>query len=906
MLSRFSAVVLGLSLMAGAAYYGVRWAVRQDIERRLYSEATRIESQIVSRLDATATSLYDTRALFKATGQMSPSLFGRFVERSQLTQRFPGLRGIGVAEAFAAGQKEAALRRIRQVHSDAELRLTARGPVFSALMMFEPSDIKSRAAIGLDMLAEPGRRRLIERAFHTGRPVLSGPMEMLSDTPSAPVIMAMYLPVSAAHDGPVRPGDQWLVSGFQVQDFFIGAFGAPSLGAEKVNWRLESLPLFESEQSALVYDRFNPHHSVMAADSPQVSIPLTLLGRPFVLQVRPMRPFITPFDRYAPIAAAAILCALTFIVFLILLSGRRQLAAETQSKENLLTTQSLISQQATHLELLNRFSRSVTEELNEESLLSHFLSTIHEAKIDFAYLYVSNSSANSHLRLHSWVGLDDEAGIPEQISHSFMKQIMSNRFMLTKEHQIMGPTLNRLLGPRSKAEDWIVAVIPTRQRTDQLLLVAGNLKAPFAKLQKDLLDNVISHVGLGIDKITLIESAQTSNRSKSAFLANMSHEIRTPLNALMGFSEMLAGRELSDSRRLNIANSIRKNSEYLTRLIDDVLDLSKIEAGKLKIHHRRVRLGNLVHEIKSVIDLRANEKDLRFEIYCNGPLPSHVFVDDVRLKQILLNIAGNAVKFTNNGSVTMSISCRKRNEHTGDLVFYVEDTGVGISEDSQAHLFRPFSQGDETTTRKFGGSGLGLALSSRLASELGGSLKLIRSIRDVGSVFEIVVPTGDLQGAEWTDRLPAPTVAPNVPRIGRKRLEGTKVLLVEDSVDNQEIFTFFLRNAGAETKVVDNGRDAVAEGLRGHYDLILMDIQIPGIDGKEAARRLRSHGCMTSIVALTAHAMREEKESCLQAGCDGQITKPVGERDFVDAVCGFLNSGFVSASRGLEMGPPAQ
>ncbi len=594
------------------------------------------------------------------------------------------------------------------------------------------------------------------------------------------------------------------------------------------------------------------------------------------------------------LGAVAVVVAAVFVVAMMSLysSVRRQLATETQTKEHLLAQKELITQQARNLELLNRFSRSVAEELNEENLLAHFLSVIQEAGISFAYLYAAHPSADGQLALHSWVGCEDISVLPDRISYGFMKQVMVNRYTLTKDHQIMGPSLSRLLGPYAKAQDWIVSLIPSRQRTDQFLMVSGNIAQPFTKLQKELLDNVISHVGLGVDKINLIESAQTSNRSKSAFLANMSHEIRTPLNALMGFSEMLAGKQLADVRRLSIANSIRKNSEYLTRLIDDVLDLSKIEAGKLKIHHRRVRLSNLLAEVKAVIDLKANEKNLLFEIRAGGPLPSHVFVDDVRLKQILLNICGNAVKFTNRGSVRMSVSCRKRGEHSGDLIYYVEDTGLGISEEAQRHLFKPFSQGDETTTRKYGGSGLGLALSSRLANELGGSLRLIRSLKDVGTVFEIMVPTGDLDGAEWLENLAIPQ-SPSYPHVVAApvplRLDGIAILLVEDSVDNQEIFTFFLKNAGVEVDIVENGPDAVERGSARSFDLILMDIQIPGIDGKEATRRLRAKGCMTTIVALTAHAMREEKESCLQAGCDGQITKPIGEREFIEAVAGYLS-----------------
>lgn len=849
--------VLGISALT---YFGVSATIEANIERRLVSEMAKLETVISGRIESYSGALFNVRAFILTAPTPGEQAFRQFIERAELQHRFPGLRGIGYSEAFSSRD----------------------GQLTSSLKSYEPLDARAKRVLGLNVLAIPERAKLVNSAFESGRAVLSGLMDPVINKGTDPYLQ-IFLAIEPTGK-PVAAGDRWLHATFKVPDFFHTAFGAPSLISERINWRIE-------ESGRLVYDRFDAPGDEIDA-SRAIEREVTLMGRNFHITVAPLFHFLTWTERYLAWIAAAFAAVLATLLATVFLSNRRQLVSETLNKEHILAQKELISQQAKNLELLNRFSRSVAEELNEENLLAHFLSVIREAEIDFAYLFLSGAGSEGHLTLHSWVGVEDISVLPERISYSFMKQVMMNRYTLTKEHQIMGPSLSRLLGPYSRAEDWIVSVIPTRQRTDQLLMVAGNLREPFSRLQKELLDNVISHVGLGVDKINLIESAQISSRSKSAFLANMSHEIRTPLNALMGFSEMLAGKQLSDVRRLSIANSIRKNSEYLTRLIDDVLDLSKIEAGKLKIHHRRIRLANLLSEVKSVIDLKASEKNLRFEIRAGGLLPTDVFVDDVRLKQILLNVCGNAVKFTNQGSVRVAVSCRKRGENFGDLIFYVEDTGLGISEEAQKNLFKPFSQGDETTTRKFGGSGLGLALSSRLANELGGSLRLIRSLKEVGSVFEIVVPTGDLRGVEWTESLviPQPHNYPQVvPDAVASRLDGIRILLVEDSLDNQEIFTFFLKNAGAQVEVVENGRDAVERASTESFDLILMDIQIPGIDGKEATRRLRAKGCMTTIVALTAHAMREEKDSCIQAGCDGQITKPIGEREFIEAVAGYLS-----------------
>lgn len=453
------------------------------------------------------------------------------------------------------------------------------------------------------------------------------------------------------------------------------------------------------------------------------------------------------------------------------------------------------------------------------------------------------------------------------------------------------PGLKRILGPFQKAKDWIVSGVATGARGGEALLVAGCFNKSFTKLQKELLDHVISQASLGIEKIHLADSAQSSHRSKAAFLANMSHEIRTPLNALIGFSEILIEEDKDLARRQLVAANIRKNGEYLTRLIDDVLDLSIVEAGDLKVRYSPTSLEKLFAEIRSVAKLKATEKGLNFDISIDGPLPRVIITDEVRLKQILLNLVGNAVKFTQQGSVAMSASWRRLNSQSPQLVIYIEDTGVGISEEAQGQLFRPFSQADETATRRYGGSGLGLALAARVADEMGAQLRLVRSIRGVGTVFEVIVQAREVEGVGEFAGLAdfAPARRPNL-WTGSPNLKGTKVLLVEDAVDNQEIFSHFLAKAGAEVSIVDNGASAIEAGTAGEFDLILMDIQIPVLDGKEATRQLRSAGFMKPIVALTAHAMREEQDTCLSAGCDGQITKPVCERDFMQAVHSFLVS----------------
>ncbi len=362
----------------------------------------------------------------------------------------------------------------------------------------------------------------------------------------------------------------------------------------------------------------------------------------------------------------------------------------------------------------------------------------------------------------------------------------------------------------------------------------------------------------------------------------MSHEIRTPLGAIVGFSDALGRESLTVRQKQEFAWSIRRNADILARVVDDVLDLSKIEAGKLYLEKSDVSLPSLLADLKSVMEMQTKSKvGVYFHVESRGTIPEFVRTDEVRLKQILMNLVGNGLKFTEKGRVGLVVKANKAGPNEsgpGTLRFSVEDTGVGISSEAQKNLFGVFAQGDASTTRRFGGTGLGLALSRQLARLLGGDVVLAASRPGAGSTFEVSLPLDVPEDSRWLgswlERREEPQATP--PRADEQGLlRGMRILLVEDSVDNQEIFRFFLESGGADVDIVDNGLDAVSHAGRTRYDLVLMDIQIPGIDGKEATRRIRSQGFRGPVVALTAHAMTEECASCLAAGCNGQITKPV-------------------------------
>ncbi len=381
---------------------------------------------------------------------------------------------------------------------------------------------------------------------------------------------------------------------------------------------------------------------------------------------------------------------------------------------------------------------------------------------------------------------------------------------------------------------------------------------------------------------------RAATAAKSRFLASVSHEIRTPLGALLGFADLLLDPNLAEADRLNYAHVIRRNGEHLLELIDDILDLSKLEAGKLSVERLETSLAAVLSDVASLMRVRAHEKGLAFEVALETELPSELRTDPTRLRQVLLNLVGNAIKFTARGSVRLAA---RRDGETISLE--VSDTGIGMTEAQLAGLFRPFEQADPSMSRRFGGTGLGLAISKPLVEALGGAVSA-RSEPGRGSTFRVILPADVPEGARSLRSLAeAPQELPES-GTGRipARLAGT-VLLAEDGLDNQLLVSTILRRRGLQVVVVGDGAAAVEHALGAAaggtpFDVVLMDMQLPALDGYAATAALRAQGYRGAVVALTAHALPGEREKCLAAGCDEYLSKPVQRGTLLEAVMRFL------------------
>ncbi len=373
-------------------------------------------------------------------------------------------------------------------------------------------------------------------------------------------------------------------------------------------------------------------------------------------------------------------------------------------------------------------------------------------------------------------------------------------------------------------------------------------------------------------------SAESANEAKSQFLANMSHEIRTPLTAVLGFGELLLDPELSSAERNESVQAIRRNGRMLLNLINDILDLSKVEAGKLSIEPLQFSVHELCEELTASFRPQADEKGIEFKVSRGEDVPDTICSDPTRVRQILLNLVGNAFKFTSSGKV--ELSCRmERNQ----LVVTVSDTGPGIHKKDVARLFEPFSQADASITRRFGGTGLGLILSRNLARSLSGDVSLRYTEPGKGSIFEVRFPvdlpcTTNVKAVE-KDRHPFVDC-----ESAREYFQGTSVLVVDDSSDNCLLVTRLLNPYGIKVESAHNGRVGCEKALTGKFDIVFMDIQMPEMDGYEATKILRGEHYTKPIVALTAHAMKEERDHSFEVGCTAHLTKPLNKHELLDVI----------------------
>lgn len=826
--------------------------------------------------------LIATRNLLTLNPNLNADEFSYFVRGLNLREEYPGIYNIGYVRRLSASELRRALPELPE---RARESLREKKESYDIVYFVENLLDMSTSVRGMDLSVSPIRNEAMNRAARSGRPVATDRLIRLSapDQDPGEYFFIVFVP-KYERGRPLSTPEERLRA---LKGFVYGAFRAPFLfGSSSSGVKAQDSKLIvrvydgeDVNERRLVFAKGNLEE---ASPEYQKEFKLEAADHTWTIVLRAASNFALAYSRFLPLMVLFVGVILTIGITLAARRASRfakELQEDIRIRER---AEAQLSEEKRLVELTSTIGTELKAEQDLESVVQMVTDVARELTgAEFgAFFYNTPVAEGSVMTLYSLSGAD--------------KSVFAN-FRGTFEAQgiLRIEDLNR--DPRSSqvgrlpVKSYLSAPVISKNGRILGSLVFGHAEpGVFTARSETLLQSLAIQAAAAMDNARLYrelsqarQAAEAANYAKSMFLANVSHEIRTPLGIMLGFAELTA--EYPENQTL-VADNIQKiirNGRELTRIIGEVLDLSKIEANALLIEETKASLSGFLLEIEREWRGPITAKGIRFELIQEKELPSEIHTDVTRLGQILVNLLSNALKFTEQGFIRIRVSRIAGFEDSAiggadSLRIEVEDSGIGISEEQRGRLFRAFSQGDNSITRRFGGSGLGLALSKELARALGGYLDLRFSHVGEGSVFSLVLPLRAASSSLTQADIRGSQV--------RSALEGVKILLIEDSIDNQLLISTVLQKSQAVVETAANGEEGVSKALKGDYDLVLMDIQMPVLDGYGAFARLKEAGFSKPVIALTAHALLEEKERAIDLGFTGYLTKPLNRQALVAAI----------------------